>query len=106
MLIVGLVFPFDRCPLFTFPPRAPPPSSALDAFPRLMHVNPTMRGPVYLRKAKDSVMPWGVGFAGAEFVVLGKTLVGVEEVWEVVSEVRAWVLFDRRLPSSETPVKL
>lgn len=35
--------------------------------------------------------PWGVGFAGAEFVVLGKTVVGVEEVWEVVSEVRACV---------------
>lgn len=56
-----------------------------------MHINPTMSGPVYLQKKKDSATTWGVGFAGAEFVVLGKTVVGVEEMWEVVSEVRACV---------------
>lgn len=56
-----------------------------------MHINPTMSGPVYLRRKKGCATPWGVGFAGAEFIVLSKTLVGVEEVWEVVSEVRACV---------------
>lgn len=53
-----------------------------------MHINPAMSGPVYLRREKDCVAPWGVGFAGAEFVVLSKTVVGVEEMWEVVSEVQ------------------
>lgn len=92
VLIVGLLFPVDPFPLFTFPLCTPPVSNAPRAFPRLMHINPTMSGPVYLRKNKDSVAPWGVGFAGAEFVVLSKTVVGVEEVWEVVSEVRACVV--------------
>lgn len=68
-------------------------SNTPSAFPRLMHINPTMSGPVYLRRSKDSAAPWGVGFAGAEFVVLGKTVVGVEEVWEVVGEVRHGCFF-------------
>ncbi|CAN0106358.1 unnamed protein product, partial [Ectocarpus sp. 12 AP-2014] len=51
-----------------------------------MHINPSMAGPVILRRREKGVVPGAVAFAGAEFVVVGKTVVGVEEVWEVVSE--------------------
>ncbi|CAB1113462.1 unnamed protein product [Ectocarpus sp. CCAP 1310/34] len=51
-----------------------------------MHINPSMAGPVILRRREKGAVPGAVAFAGAEFVVVGKTVVGVEEVWEVVSE--------------------
>lgn len=46
-----------------------------------------MSGPVLLRRKKNGQAPGAIAFAGAELVVLGKTVVGVEEVWEVVFEV-------------------
>ncbi|CAM9482483.1 unnamed protein product [Scytosiphon promiscuus] len=61
-------------------------SNSSDAFPRLMHINPLMSGPVALKRAKNGLAPGAIAFAGAEFVVVGKVLVGVEEVWEVIAE--------------------
>lgn len=46
-----------------------------------------MSGPVFLRRKNNGLVPGAIAFAGAELVVLGKTVVGVEEVWEVVVEV-------------------
>ncbi|CAM9326431.1 unnamed protein product, partial [Hapterophycus canaliculatus] len=54
-----------------------------------MHINPSMSGPVIFRRAKDGPAPGAIAFAGAEFVVVGKSLVGVEEIWEVIAEVRS-----------------
>ncbi len=53
-----------------------------------MHINPSMSGPVYLRRKTKAMSPRAVAFAGAEFVVVGKSVVGVQEVWDVISEVR------------------
>eukprot|EP00752_Nemacystus_decipiens_P004042 g3701.t1 len=78
-------------------------SNAPSSFPRLMHINPTMSGPIFMRKSKDSAAPWGVAFAGAEFVVVGKTTVGVEEVWEVVSELISVALKHNMEDESTTP---
>lgn len=76
---------------FTF--RLPPPrllcSNSPDAFPRLMHINPAMSGPVTLRRTRYGLAPGAIAFAGAEFVVVGKSVIGVEEIWEVVAEVRS-----------------
>lgn len=52
-----------------------------------MHINPSMSGPVTFRRRKDGPAPGAIAFAGAEFVVVGKVVVGVEELWEVVAEV-------------------
>ncbi|CAM9179719.1 unnamed protein product, partial [Ectocarpus fasciculatus] len=59
-----------------------------------MHINPSMSGPVILRRREKGVVPGAVAFAGAEFVVVGKTVVGVEEVWEVVSELSEFFVGD------------
>lgn len=47
-----------------------------------------MSGPVRFHKAKNGVIPYCVAFAGAEFVVVGRTIIRDEEHWEVVVEVR------------------
>lgn len=78
---------FDKSPSFTISLPPPPVSYSPGAFPQLMHINPSMSEPVLLRRNKDGLAPGAIAFAGAEFVVLGKTVVGVEEVWEVVFEV-------------------
>lgn len=46
-----------------------------------------MSGPVHFRRKKNGLAPGAIAFAGTELVVLGKTVVGIEEVWEVVFEV-------------------
>lgn len=76
-----------------------------------MHINPSMSGPVFLRRKKNSLVPGAVAFAGAELVVLGKTVVGVEEVWEVVFEVKCVIevcvfMEDSTAGSSGTPSKV
>lgn len=47
-----------------------------------------MSGPVRFATSKSGVVPHWVAFAGAEFVVLGETVVGRENYWMVLVEVR------------------
>lgn len=53
----------------------------------LMHINPSMSGPVLFYNSSITV-PYSVAFAGAEFIALGKTEIEGKEYWEVVVQVR------------------
>ncbi|CAM9231265.1 unnamed protein product, partial [Laminaria digitata] len=59
--------------------------------PRLMHINPSMSGPVSFM-TMDGMRPYCVAFAGAEFVVMEKTRIGHQDFWVVHVELREFTL--------------
>lgn len=84
-------------------------SKAGTEFRKLMHINPSMSGPVQICTNETGVVPYCIAFAGAEFIVLGKAVVQGKDSWHVAVEVRQLSTLRMVLPQrieTKTPAGL